>query len=187
MSDDSRKTSGAEAEEEPKSLAGSNEALSKNPDKKEFTPEEIEKLRKGVKWAGRIANALDKKFLDPIIGAIFPAVGDIVTALPNLYYMYVGHKMGMSFWELGNMLRRGLMDLGIGAIPLAGDAVDVFYRSHLANAKDLKERFDEIEKEASKQFDAEQPLVKADIKARTKDTHSKITKKGWWPWSKNKA
>jgi len=95
----------------------------------------------------RMANTLDSRFRLPIPGVRFgwdsilgliPGVGDVVTAGPGAMMIYEGARMGV---PRSVLLRMGLntgVDMVIGAIPLIGDAFDVYFKSHRRNMALLK-------------------------------------------------
>ena len=64
---------------------GFKEAPRQEPEKLQLTSEQLEQLRKRVERAEKMADLLDKKYLDPIIGLLIPEGGDAVTALAGLY------------------------------------------------------------------------------------------------------
>ena len=102
----------------------------------------LERIQGNVKRAEFVADLMDSKFLDPIIGAVFPEIGDAVTALPAVYIIWEAKRAGMDKMELAKMIGRMGVDVVAGAVPVAGDAADVVYKSNEANAKALREYFE---------------------------------------------
>jgi hypothetical protein len=91
---------------------------------------------------GRVTHVLDelgsvpgtpiKVGLDPVIGVI-PIAGDALAALVGLWVILEASRFGIPRVVLGRMVANLVMDLGIGAIPLLGDAYDLFFRSNSRN------------------------------------------------------
>jgi hypothetical protein len=91
---------------------------------------------------GRVTHVLDelvsvpgtpiKVGLDPVIGVI-PIAGDALAALIGLWVILEASRFGVPRVVLGRMVANLVMDLGIGAIPLLGDAYDLFFRSNSRN------------------------------------------------------
>jgi len=78
---------------------------------------------------------MDDWCLDPIIGIVFPEVGDTVTAVMSLPYLYVSVFKIRSYALTVVILKNILFDWLIGLIPVAGDILDFFVRSYKANYK----------------------------------------------------
>ena len=70
--------------------------------------------------------------LDPVIGLI-PVAGDAVSALAGGWVILEASRFGLPRVILGRMVLNLALDLGIGAIPLIGDAYDLFFRSNSRN------------------------------------------------------
>jgi hypothetical protein len=91
---------------------------------------------------GRVTHVLDelvsvpgtpiKVGLDPVIGVI-PIAGDALAALVGVWVILEASRFGIPRVVLGRMVANLVMDLGIGAIPLIGDAYDLFFRSNSRN------------------------------------------------------
>ena len=91
---------------------------------------------------GRVTHVLDelvsvpgtpiKVGLDPVIGVI-PIAGDALAALVGVWVILEASRFGIPRVVLGRMVANLVMDLGIGAIPLLGDAYDLFFRSNSRN------------------------------------------------------
>lgn len=118
------------------------------PEKIQFTPEEIKKMKKRVERAEKLADVLDKKMLDPIIGAVIPEGGDVLTGLAGLYIIYEAKQLDMPAWELAKMLGRTQLDWLIGSVPIVGDLFDFFSKSNVKNAEILREHFEKIKADA---------------------------------------
>jgi hypothetical protein len=70
--------------------------------------------------------------LDALIG-IVPAIGDLVTTLTSLYIVYEAHQLGAPKHLIIRMMGTVALDGVIGAVPVVGDAFDVFWRSNRRN------------------------------------------------------
>ena len=70
--------------------------------------------------------------LDPVIGVI-PIAGDALAALIGVWVILEASRFGIPRVVLGRMVANLLMDLGIGAIPLLGEAYDLLFRSNSRN------------------------------------------------------
>lgn len=79
--------------------------------------------------------------LDSIAGLV-PVVGDIVTAAMGAYIVWEGRNLGMPRWKLWRMAGNVAFDTAIGAIPIAGDAFDLLFRSNTRNLKIVRKHLD---------------------------------------------
>jgi hypothetical protein len=70
--------------------------------------------------------------LDGIIGLV-PVVGDLISGAISSYIIWEARRLGASRWVLGRMVTNTLIDTAVGAIPLAGDAFDVLFRTNVRN------------------------------------------------------
>ncbi|MBI5422036.1 DUF4112 domain-containing protein [Candidatus Peregrinibacteria bacterium] len=137
--------------------------------KVKMTPEELKRIEAGVKRAEKLADLLDDKYLDPIIGLFFPEGGDAATALAGLYILYEAKKANMSTWELTKMVGRTSFDFLHGAIPVVGDVMDFVYKSNKKNAEALRKHFEEISAGADMTNELEQDLVERERSKERKD------------------
>jgi hypothetical protein len=79
--------------------------------------------------------------LDSIAGLV-PVVGDFVTAAMGAYIVWEARNIGMPRWKLWRMAGNVAVDTAIGAIPIAGDAFDLLFRSNTRNLKIVKRHLD---------------------------------------------
>lgn len=79
--------------------------------------------------------------LDAIVGLV-PVLGDVVTALMGAYLIWEARNLGMPKWKLWRMMGNLGIDTALGAIPLAGDAFDLLFRSNTRNLKIIKRHLD---------------------------------------------
>lgn len=99
----------------------------------------------------RLATLLDTAFVIPFtkfrfgVDGLFglaPGLGDIVTTGLALYIVYEAHRIGAPKHVLARMLTNVALDGVIGAVPVAGDVFDVFWRANKRNVRILREHLD---------------------------------------------
>lgn len=73
--------------------------------------------------------------LDAVLGLIAPGAGDAMTGFVTALLLVEGFKQRVPKVILARMLLNLLLDAIVGAVPLLGDAFDVF---HKANRKNLE-------------------------------------------------
>jgi hypothetical protein len=96
----------------------------------------------------KLADFLDSRFIIPgttirfgwdgLIGLI-PGIGDTLTLLPQLYFLYEALRAKVDLSTILKMAVNVLIDWAIGTIPVLGDIFDVAFKSNLRNAKLLAE------------------------------------------------
>lgn len=79
--------------------------------------------------------------LDFFVGLI-PGIGDAITAAMGAYIIWEARNLGLSKWHIWRMIGNLGFDTAIGAIPIAGDAVDFFFRSNSRNLKIVRKHLD---------------------------------------------
>lgn len=97
----------------------------------------VEFLAKWLDSAFQIPGTSWRVGLDPIIG-LFPWVGDTVSSLAGLYILVVALQREV---PKATMLRMGAniaLDYVVGAIPVAGDLFDVYWKSNQRNVALLR-------------------------------------------------
>ena len=75
--------------------------------------------------------------LDALLG-IVPLVGDLVSAGIGLYTVAQARELGASRWLQARMIGNLLLDVAVGAVPIAGDLADVYFKAHRRNLKLLQ-------------------------------------------------
>jgi hypothetical protein len=70
--------------------------------------------------------------VDVALGLI-PVIGDLVSQAMASYLIYEARRLGASRWTIARMIANTGVDTVIGAIPLAGDAFDVYFRANKRN------------------------------------------------------
>ena len=79
--------------------------------------------------------------LDAIIGLV-PVLGDAITAAMGAYLVWEASNLGMPRWKIWRMAGNVAFDTALGAIPVAGDAFDFFFRSNSRNLRIVKRHLD---------------------------------------------
>jgi hypothetical protein len=80
--------------------------------------------------------------LDVLLGLV-PVVGDLVSAGIGLYSVAQARELGASRWLQARMIGNLLADAALGAVPLAGDLADVYFKAHRRNIKLLQKALGE--------------------------------------------
>ena len=91
--------------------------------------------RSSYRMMVKTATYMDKYYLDPIIGLIPGGIGDTISslvALPFIYYsLCVVKSIPLTLAVICNILK----DVMLGAIPVIGNVFDIFKRSYVDNLK----------------------------------------------------
>lgn len=74
---------------------------------------------------------------DAILGLI-PGVGDLLAAGVSLWIIREARQLGVSRWTLARMVWNVAVDVGVGAVPVVGDAFDVAWKANRMNVRLLK-------------------------------------------------
>lgn len=96
-------------------------------------PAELELLESLARW-------MDRRYLDPILGLLLPGVGDVLGSLVGMLSVGVAFRLRAHPVVIARMLLNLAIDVLIGAVPLLGDAADIFYRAHSRNLALLRSR-----------------------------------------------
>jgi hypothetical protein len=109
----------------------------------------VSKLRK---WAEHLVTLLDDRFqipgtdvrfgLDPIIGILFPGIGDAVSGVGSVGLMALALRRGVPRIVLFRMILNILVDVLAGSLPIVGDIFDVAYKSNRRNLELIREHED---------------------------------------------
>lgn len=70
--------------------------------------------------------------IDALIGFV-PGIGDLVSGALGLVVVWRGSRMGLPRIVVARMLANAALDLAIGAIPVAGDAFDLWFKASSRN------------------------------------------------------
>lgn len=129
---------------------------------KTIRPEQMEQIRAAMPAMGNdpasirkriemMEQVLERSFTVPGINrkvgldfalGLVPVVGDIVTGAMGLYIVWEARNLGMSKFQLARMAANVGFDSLIGAVPLAGDLFDMFWRSNTRNLKIIRKHLD---------------------------------------------
>ena len=100
---------------------------------------------------------MDKYYLDPILGAIIPGLGDILTVICTIPFIITSIFKVRSIPLTLSIIYNALVDIAIGIFPVVGDVLDAFYKSYQASYLDIvgfidgdQTVIDEINKKALK-------------------------------------
>jgi hypothetical protein len=74
---------------------------------------------------------------DAIIGLV-PGLGDLLTSLVSLYILAAARRYGVPRATLMRMAFNIAVDTSVGAVPLLGDAFDVFWKANMMNVALLR-------------------------------------------------
>lgn len=94
-------------------------------------------------WAERIVTLLDDRFripgtdvrfgLDPIIGILFPGIGDAVTGTGSIGLLALALRRGVPRVVLWRMILNIVVDMIFGSLPVVGDVFDVAFKANRRN------------------------------------------------------
>lgn len=71
---------------------------------------------------------------DALLGLV-PGIGDAVSAALASYIIWEARQLGLPRWKIARMIGNLAVDTAIGAIPLAGDVFDVFFKANERNLR----------------------------------------------------
>ena len=113
------------------------EAINKEELRRKRKEEKLRELQESDSYQliSFITTLSDKYFLDPIIG-LFPVVGDFITSLVGLPFIYVTLVKVRSFPLTLAVIYNYVVDMLLGCIPFfIGDVIDFANRAHIKNMK----------------------------------------------------
>lgn len=111
------------------------EAINKEELRRKRKEEKLRELQESDSYQliSFITTLSDKYFLDPIIG-LFPVVGDFITSVVGLPFIYVTLVKVRSIPLTLAVIYNYLIDMLLGCIPFwIGDIIDFFNRAHIKN------------------------------------------------------
>jgi Domain of unknown function (DUF4112) len=97
-----------------------------------------------------LATAFDTAFILPGTNVRFgvesllrlvPGIGDAIASLLSCYLLYEAHRLGVPRLLFARMAANVALEGLVGAVPLAGDAFDVFFRANRRNVALLRKHF----------------------------------------------
>ena len=108
------------------------------------------KVSKAYKFISTVTTLADKYFLDALLGLV-PSVGDLVSSIFGLPFIYVTLFKVKSIPLTLAVIYNYLVDILLGSIPFfIGDAIDFFSKAHVKNL-DLITRYVEGDKKTIRQ------------------------------------
>jgi hypothetical protein len=72
---------------------------------------------------------------------LVPGIGDAAASALSCYLLYQAHRLGVPKLLFARMVMNVLLEGTVGAVPIAGDAFDVFFRANRRNVALLREHF----------------------------------------------
>jgi hypothetical protein len=72
---------------------------------------------------------------------LLPGVGDVIASALSCYLLYEARRLGVPRLLFARMLANVVLEGTIGAVPIAGDAFDVFFRANRRNVALLRAHF----------------------------------------------
>lgn len=117
----------------------------------EPTPAELAAIRENVMRVRRASDGLFrigpvKIGLDALVGFI-PGAGDLYALGAGGILLHQAYKANAPRHVIAKMAGWLALDVATGAVPLAGDAVDVFFRGHARAARELESHLDRVHPE----------------------------------------
>ncbi len=80
-----------------------------------------------------IAVVMDKYMLDPIVGIVYPPLGDLLTVVMCVPFLYVALFKVRSIPLTLAVVYNTMVDVLLGFVPVVGDLIDVFNKSYAKN------------------------------------------------------
>jgi Domain of unknown function (DUF4112) len=97
----------------------------------------LERLAKFLDAAIVIPGTRFRFGADAILGLV-PGGGDVVGAALSGYIVYAAWKLGLPASALLRMAANVAVDTTFGAVPVAGDAFDVYFKANLRNMEVIR-------------------------------------------------
>jgi len=72
---------------------------------------------------------------------LVPGIGDAAASALSCYLLYEAHRLGVPKFLFARMVMNVLLEGTVGAVPIAGDAFDVYFRANRRNVALLREHF----------------------------------------------
>jgi hypothetical protein len=96
----------------------------------------LEALARLLDGAFAIPGTNQRIGLDAIIGLV-PVLGSAATAVVSAYIIMEARRLGVPATKIARMIGNVAFDSVVGAIPIAGNVFDVFFRSNQRNVRIL--------------------------------------------------
>ena len=113
-------------------------------------PNDATTRRAALDRLDRLATLFDTAFILPGTNVRFgveslvrllPGVGDVIASALSCYLLYEARRLGVPRLLFARMLANVVLEGTIGAVPIAGDAFDVFFRANRRNVALLRKHF----------------------------------------------
>jgi hypothetical protein len=113
-------------------------------------PYTAESRRAALDRLDMLATAFDTAFILPGTNVRFgvesllrlvPGIGDAAASLLSCYLLYEARRLGVPRTLFARMVGNVLLEGVVGAVPVAGDAFDVFFRANRRNVALLRSHF----------------------------------------------
>lgn len=101
----------------------------------------VENLARMLDSAVKIPGLNFRVGADGIAGFFLPVVGDVLAAVASGYIVVQANKLGLPGNKLMKMVTNILVDTTVGAVPLAGDLLDIAVKANLKNADIIRDHF----------------------------------------------
>ena len=80
--------------------------------------------------------------LDALLGVV-PVAGDLLSAAIGVFLVAEARELGASRWLQAKMVGNLVADMLLGAVPVAVDIADVYFKAHLRNLRLLRKELGE--------------------------------------------
>ena len=118
-----------------------------NEEEKEILEEKLARLR-------QLSENLDESFtlpgtkikfgIDALLGLV-PGGGDLVSGIFSLYMVRSAIKMKLPKRAVFSMLLNIALDTAVGAVPIAGDIFDIFWKSNKRNLNMIEKHISKVD------------------------------------------
>lgn len=95
-------------------------------------PKELELIAHFMDSAMAVPGSRLRFGFDALVGLI-PGIGDLVTTMVSIYLISTARRLGVPRVTLVRMASNVAIDFGLGAIPILGDAFDLFWKANERN------------------------------------------------------
>ena len=75
---------------------------------------------------------------------LIPGVGDIAASALSFYLLYEASRLGVPKLLLARMAANVILEGAVGAVPVAGDAFDIYFRANRRNVALLRQYFNRV-------------------------------------------
>ena len=75
---------------------------------------------------------------------LIPGIGDIAASALSFYLLYEASRLGVPKLLLARMAANVILEGAVGAVPVAGDAFDIYFRANRRNVALLRQYFNRV-------------------------------------------